>query len=292
MDKKEEIKEFKPKMRITLLDKEGRYISDRLVDTASELYSGPKFKHKGPLRLEVTLTSNQDVNSFKEYIDKLVGDLPIKEANIGRGRPSSTVKQLESPREDILVKVEDMVNKKNTQEDIIKYLRELGFVFILTEDLKLYFPDFPFKERDIGKPLEESKQYPHSFSWMIRCIRRGKDPKTDKFDPMIIFGFSIIDGPSKKIIPYLYKERKNPLRVEPPKKALSFSDVEFTKFPKYQREDERLKWSTELRVLLNNKDKKPSKFFLRWSPDILVPDDDYKNLHGRFSNLVLKNDRL
>ena len=272
MDKTEE-KVFKPKMRVTTLDEQGAYLSDRLVDAYTELYNGPKFQHKGPIRLEVTLTSNQDVESFKKYIDQLVGNLPIKAPTVGRGRPASgTAKEIETPREDILNKVEEMVKAGKGQSDVIKYLRELGFVFILTEDLLYYFPDFPFKSKDIGKPTSEGKQYLDSLSWCIRCVRRGKDPKTDKFDPMILFGFSIMGGPSKKVVPYLYKERKNPLRITPPKKALSFSDVEFTKFPKYMIPEERIKFSTEQRQLLLNKDKKPSKFFLRWVKDVAFPD--------------------
>ena len=37
-------------------------------------------------------------------------------------------------------------------------------------------------------------------------------------------------------------------------------------------EEERLKFSFEQRQLLLNKDKKPSKFFLRWAPDCQFPD--------------------
>ena len=274
MEKSEE-KVFKPKMRITTLDNQGIYLSDRLVDAATELYTGPKIQHKGPLRLEVTLTSNQDVENFKKYLDQLTGNLPIKAPNIGRGRPStgSSTKVLETPREDILNKVEEMVKAGKNQSEVIKYLRDLGLVFILTQDLLYYFPDFPFKAKDVGEPTPESKQYPNSLSWCIRCVKRGKDPKTDKFDPMIMFGFSILGGPSKKVVPYLYKERKNPLRITPPKRALSFSDVEFTKFPKYMIPEERIKFSTEQRQLILNKDKKPSKFFLRWYRDVVFTDE-------------------
>lgn len=271
--KKEEDKPkvFKPKMRITTLDEQGVYLSDRLVDAQSELYAGPKESHKGPIRLEVTLTNKNDVDSFKNYLDQLVGNLPIKVQSAGRGRPSTAAKELDTPREDILLKVEDMVKDGKNQTDIIKYLRDLGFVFILTEDLKYYFPDFPFRTKDIGEP-NNGGQYPNSYSWCIRRIRKGKDPKTDKFDPMIMFGFSIINGPSRKVIPYLYKERKNPLKVIPPKKALSFSDVEFTKYPAWMNQDERLKFSFEIRQLILNKDKKPSKFFHRWYQDVKFPD--------------------
>ena len=177
----------------------------------------------------------------------------------------------ESPREDILAEVENMAKEGKNQSEVIKYLRELGFVFILTEDFKYYFPDFEFNTKDIGTP-HHNGQYLHSLSWMVRCIRRGKDPKTDKFDPMIIFGFSILEGPSKKVVPYLYKERKAPIKIKESKKVLSFSSVEFTKLPTYMNEQERLKFSFEQRQLLLNKDKKPSKFFLRWVNDVTFPD--------------------
>jgi hypothetical protein len=265
--------QFKPKLRVTLLQDNGAVIQDRLVDSQPEYYNGPKIQHKGPIRIEVTLTNNQDVVNFKEYLDRLVGNLPIKEPSVGRGRPSTSSgpQIMESPREDILQAVEKMVSEGKDQTEVIKYLRDLGFVFILTEDLLYYFNDFPFDIKDIGEPTE-NKQYLDSMSWMIRCIKRAKDPKTDKFDPMIIFGFNILRQASNKVVPYLYKERKKPLRIEIGKKSLSFNTVEFTKFPKYMQEQERLKFSFEQRQLLLNPDKKPSKFFLRWYKDVVFPD--------------------
>lgn len=267
-----EEKIYKPKLRITTLEDNGSYIQDRLVDAYTEMNSGPKVQHKGPLRIEVTLTNKQDVENFKNYLDKLVGNLPIKEQSVGRGRPSTGSKQLtESPREDILADVEKMVEEGKSQQEIIKYLRELGFVFILTEDFLFHFPGFEFNIKDVGEATD-NKQYPNSYSWMARCIKRAKDPKADKFDPMVIFGFSILGGPSKKIVPYLYKERKKPLRASVGKKIISFSQAEFTKFPKWMLEEERLKFSAEQRQLLLNQEKKPSKFFMRWVDDVIFPD--------------------
>jgi hypothetical protein len=75
-----------------------------------------------------------------------------------------------------------------------------------------------------------------------------------------------------QIIPYLYKERKKPLRAQVGKNVISFSQAEFTKLPKYMREDERIKFSTEQRQLLLNPEKKPSKFFMRWVDDAIFPD--------------------
>lgn len=264
---------FKPKLRITTLSENGNPLSDRLVDAYTEMYTGPKVQHNGPIRIEVTLTNKAEVTSFKDYLDKLVGNLPIKVPNAGRGRPSTnTPKELESPREDILADVEKMVSEGKGQPDIIKYLRTLGFVFILTEDFLYHFPNFEFNTKDIGNPTN-NKQYPNSFSWMVRCIKKAKDPKTDKFDPMILFGFSILNGPSKKVIPYLYKERKKPLKAETGKKVISFSQAEFTKMPAWMLEEERIKFSTEQRQLLLNSEKKPSKFFLRWANDVIFPQN-------------------
>lgn len=264
---------FKPKIRITLLEDNGAVINDRLVDAGLEFYQGPKVQHNGPLRLEVTLTNQGDIQNLKNYLDQLTGNLPIKPVSVGRGRPSSTAttQAIESPREDILLKVEEMAKNGNTQTDVIKYLRELGFVFLLTEDFLHYFEDFPFNTKDIGTPTD-NKQYLDSLSWMVRCVKKAKDPMADKFDPMIIFGFNILRPSSRKVVSYLYKERKSPLRIETGKKVLSFNTVEFTKFPKYMLEDERLKFSSEQRQLLQNPSKKPSKFFLRWVKDVEFPD--------------------
>lgn len=275
---------YKPKLRITTLEGSGAVLTDRLVDAYTELNSGPKVQHKGPIRVEVTLTCKQDIENFKVYLDRLSGNLPLKEVT-GRGRPSSSPSALaESPREDILMEVENMVKEGKTQDEVIKYLRGLGFVFILTEDLLYYFPDFPFDKKDVGEP-NENHQYPESYSWLIRCIKRAKDPKTDKFDPMILFGFSILGGPSRKVIPYLYKERKSILRIEKGKKVLSFSKAEFTKMPRYMLEEERLKFSTEMRQLQLNPEKQPSKFFLRWASDVQVPPKVFEQLKERVPNL-------
>lgn len=279
-----EEKKYKPKMRITTLTENGSYIQDRLVDAYTELNSGPKIQHNGPIRVEVTLTNKSDIESFKNYLDQLVGNLPLKEPSVGRGRPSSNAStQIESPREDILLNVENKVKDGENQDSIIKYLRDLGFVFVLTEDLLYHFKDFSFHTRDIGEP-NQNHQYLNSLSWMVRCIKRAKDPKSDKFDPMIIFGFSIINGPSRKVVPYLYKERKHPLKIDVGKKVLNFNTVEFTKMPAWMLEEERIKFSTEQRQLLMNPEKKPSKFFLRWYRDVVFPN----NIKDKIYNDVVK----
>lgn len=264
---------FKPKLRITLLENNGAVIHDRLVDATTEYYAGPKIQHSGPIRIETTLTNTQDIESFKKYLDQLTGILPIKSPSAGRGRPSmATQANTESPREDIIEEVKKLASEGKNQTEVIEYLRKLGFVFMLAEDLLYYFPDLldSFKHKDLGDPTD-NKQYPNSLAWMVRCIRRAKDPRTDKFDPMIFFGFNI-QKPSRRVVPYLYKERQEPLKIDTGKKVLSFNTVEFTKLPVYMQEQERLKFSVEQRQLLLNPDKKPSKFFLRWVKDAKFPD--------------------
>lgn len=278
---------FKPKMRITLLSDKGVPQSDRLVDSYTELNMGPKEHHAGPIRLEITLTNSGEVDKFKAYLDRLSGRLPIKTTGT-RGRPSLGEQPIDEPREEILTDINKMVQEGKTQKDIIKYLRGLGFIFMLTEDFLQYFPDFGFNTRDVGQP-SDTKQYPKSLSWMVRQIKKAKDPKSDKYDPQLIFGFSILEGPSRKVVPYLYKERQHPLKTQPRARTLSFSSVGFTKYPTYMQEDERLKFSAEIRQLLNSPDKKPTKFFLRWAPDVTLPTDTYNSLQRL--GIKFKNDK-
>lgn len=277
---------FKPKMRISLLSDKGIVLSDRLVDAYTEMNTGPKVVHNGPVRVEVTLSNSQDIENFKKYLDKISGNLPIKvPAKVGR-KPSTAVPKMENPREEILTDVINMVKEGKNQKDVIKYLRGLGFIFMLTEDFKQYFPNFPFKSRDIGEP-NDNGQYLYSLSWMVRQIKRAKVPKSDKYDPKLIFGFGIIKGPSKKVVPYLFEERQAPIRVNPAKKTLSFSNVGFTKYPSYMREDERLKFSTEIRQLIGGQRKKPSTFFNRWIKDVKFPEKLKAQLDAILNNQQL-----
>lgn len=283
MDNMDNKEVFKPKMRVTLLSDNGAVTSDRLVDATAEMNLGPKETHHGPIRVEITLTNSQELDKFKNYLDRLSGNLPLKTLGIRGRKPSNASLDISNPREEILTDVIKMAGEGKTQKDIIKYLRGLGFIFMLTEDFLQYFPEFPFNKRDINNP-HENGQYLNSLSWMVRQIRKAKVPKSDKYDPQIIFGFSIIRGATKKVVPYLFKERKQPIRVKPAKKQLSFSNVGFTKYPVYMREEERLKFSTEIRQLINGQRKKPSTFFNRWMKDVQFPDKTKEQLDKILNN--------
>lgn len=139
--------------------------------------SGPKVQHNGPIRVEVTLTNQSEINNFKDYLDRLSGNLPIKAPSAGRGRPAnSTTQEIESPREDILLDVEKMVEEGKTQQEIIKYLRGLGFVFILTEDFLYHFPGFEFNKRMWEKLQIISNILIRSLGWqgVLNVLRTQK----------------------------------------------------------------------------------------------------------------------
>lgn len=278
----EKVKKVNPKMRVQLMDSEYRVISDRLVDQAIEFMQGSKVKHKDPIKLEVILSSQNDIDSLKTYLDQLVGQLPIKEIGT-RGRPAGKTPELKSPREDIYERINELTSEKN-QDEVIAYLRELGFVFLLTEDFLHYFPDFPFRSKDIGEP-NRNGQYINSYQWLVRRIKTAKDPKSDKYDPQIIFGFNIMER-SDKFVGYLYKQFKSRMKATvPSKQALSFASFEMAKMPSFMQEEERLKWSTEMRALIMDTNKVPSKFFTRWAPDVMLPQghlDRLKHLNIDF----------
>lgn len=58
-----------------------------------------------------------------------------------------------------------MVEEGKSQQEIIKYLRELGFIFILTEDFLYHFPGFEFDKRMLEKQPTISNIPIHSPGW-------------------------------------------------------------------------------------------------------------------------------
>ena len=108
---------FKPKIRVSLLSDNGAVTSDRLVDAYTELNTGPKEAHNGPIRIEITLTSSNEIANFKAYLDRLTGILPLK-VTAGRGRPATGSNvELENPREEILADITKMAEEGKSQKD-------------------------------------------------------------------------------------------------------------------------------------------------------------------------------
>lgn len=251
--------------RIQLFDDSG-IISDRLVKQGPEFYLGPKEVHKGPMRIEFTFSDKDDVDGAINYIKCLRGDLPLKnKTTSGVAKKSVSEKNdtdFDDNKEKLVIKtIED---NKDNQDTLIMNLRDMGFVFIESNFLKHIIPEaYSIKELHLNK-----------YEWLVKRIKLAKDPKNDKYDPQILVGISIMNKRSDRVILYSYGEYKSKyISKVPEKKALKLTKTNLIKFPPYMEEDERLKWGFEHRILFNDKNKKPSKFYMRWSKDVIVGDE-------------------
>lgn len=239
------------KVRIQTFTKEGIPLSDRLVSQESEFYIGPKEKHAGPIRVEFTFLDKEDLDSAIEYLKVLLGDLPLKAKGSTKKAKPRKVEDIDN-REEFL---KESLNVQGDQDALINHLRENGFVFVMTDFIEMLDLKVNFKERHKDK-----------YQWMIRMLRRAKNPKNDKYDPMLIYGISMLER-SETIVVYLNGEYNSKFKMELPEKPReTYKKSGMIKFPHFMVAEEREKFRVELRALLDNPNKKPSKFFTRWKP--------------------------
>jgi hypothetical protein len=244
----------KTKMRIKTLKKDGTLIKDRLVTQNIEFTSGPSEKHKGPINIEVTLRDQGDIDSFKIYLDKLTGDLPIIPKKVYKTK-TSTALLSEEPIKDLLF---DIKAKCKTQDDVIKFLRERNFVFVTHQFLE---------DRKIKIELEKNNH--KNYQYLIRLIKEAKDPKANKYDPQLLaqllVGIKFMETMGSKVLFYMYGKFKESSELPWSKKSdINFKKITLTKFPGYMLADEREKFRSEEAKLKRDPKLKPSKFFLRW----------------------------
>lgn len=245
--------EFPVKMRIQLLENNGTLLSDRLVGQDLELKSGPKEQHTGPFRIEFIANSQEDITNLKNWMDKLSGILPIEKVKKG---PKKGKLKLESP-EHIKETLESITATYKNEGDLIRALRDQGFVFRSSEFLKLF-------------NIAEVQDKHQSYSWMVKAIKLAKNPKADKYDPQLLFGFKLSKtGGSGHVRVYMYKKPYTVLNIDPAQgKAINYTKKELLVFPTYMREDERARFSIEHRKFKMNPDAKTSKFYDRWKDDV------------------------
>jgi len=239
------------KLRIQLFDEEGRLMDDRTVSQDPEFSKGPKEVHKGLFRIEFTLETPDDVDKSKIYMDKLVGNLSLEVPK--KIKKSQIIPNDPQYRENLL---EGILKIENLDQDIlIKELRKLGFVFRTWDFLQMVnLPELNIKDRHQDK-----------YEWMIREIRRAKNPKSDKYDPMLVFGIKLMDEPDERVVIYLNGEYLKTIKISipsNPKEVVKRTDI--LKFPEYMTPEEREKFRIELRSYENNPEKQISKFFDRW----------------------------
>tara|TARA_R110002020_G_scaffold131482_5_gene293972 strand:+ start:927 stop:1709 length:783 start_codon:yes stop_codon:yes gene_type:complete len=252
---------MKSKIRIQLFDKEGKLESDRLVDQYTEFNMGPKDKHEGHIRVEFNLQNQQEVQGAIVYLEQLTGLTPVKILKQRGRKPMGAPKPdvLEDSRTKIL---EELKNKKFTdQEKMINFLRnDCNFTLLSEQHMAEMGIELNLKR------VHKDKGY----YFFMRCLRLAKDPINDKFDPTLSIGMKILE-PSEKVIIYRHRNYEEKLMVPVPDKKFIFKSQAILRFPKFMSEDERLKFRKENRELLANSDKKKSKFYRRWEPDVKIP---------------------
>ena len=240
------------KLRIQLFDEEGRLVEDRIVSQNPEMASGPKISHEGVFRIEFTLDCKDDVEKAKTYLDQFIGNLPLGSKKTRKTK----LKQFMDPnhREELITMV---TATAEDQDVLIKLLREHGFRFMMTDFLEIFdFPGLVIKDRHKEK-----------YQWMLGCSKYAKNPKADKYDPMLIFGIQLLPEQNEKIVVYLngefYKSYKIPIPTKPKE---VFKKTTMIKFPHYMVEGEREKFRYELRRYEGDEKYEFSKFFKRWLP--------------------------
>lgn len=237
------------KIRIQLYDPQMNQTEDRLVEQSTELMKGPKTKHIGPMKVEVCLFDQSDVSGFIDYLNKLVGNLPI-ESKVNK--PKKALADPDDFRANILKAWQD-----ENQETLIRFLRENGFIFVTTQYLS-----------DMGLTYCTEKEF-QEYAWMVRQLKRAKDPKNDKFDPHLQVGFYLGKEKTDQVVVYLDGQIEE-VQTIPWKKedSYTFKKARLVKFPVYMTQDERDRWRKEHRLLIDDPEKVASKFFLRWYKDV------------------------
>lgn len=249
------------KMRIQLMDDDGRILSDKLVGQDPAISAGPSEKHTGPMRLEFTFTDQKDVEKVKKYLDQLSGELPIPSKKRATSNNDKQVELTENSREEIAGKALTFKD----QDEMIKYLSDIGFVFLYEEDLETF-----------KIPFEPKKVHSGKYQWMVRKVKESKvNPLSDQYDPTILVGVKILEERDPKVVVYLYNKYYGKADISlPDKPKFDYEGTTLLKFHPVMDYSERIKFSTEHRGLLTGSKKKPSKFYERWLPYVVIPNAD------------------
>jgi len=257
-------KEIQKKIRIQLYDPEFNHFSDRLVEQDTELAKGPAEEHKGPMKIEVSLFDQEDIEKFKKYLDQLIGILPRETKVPGkRGRPKLSTDSMDGSHEELVKTILFEIEKGiiENQEQLIESLRTMDFKFLtldFIEDLELKF-----------KPEEEHED---SYQWMMPCIKEAKDPANDKYDPKLVFGIRIMGKKIPKFVIYLHGELVENCPISLPwgkENSYNIHKTDMAKFPVYMRlQEERDAFRKAIRDLQRDPEMRVPKIVRRWYQDV------------------------
>lgn len=256
-----ETKAHLKKMRVQLFDGGLNQVEDRLVSQDTELRKGPIEAHKGPIKLEVCLFEKEDIDKVIEYINQLVGYLPIELATKKPKRVRGEYSDDKSWREDL----KEEILSLGSQDEMIAKLREEGFIFMTSEHLS-----------DAGILEEALLASVKDYQWMIKLIKEAKNPQNNKYDPLVLFGFKLL-GEKTETVHWLLDRTLSSLEGVPWKKAnkVTFKKSDMAKFPPYMLPEEREKFRGELyKARKDPPNHIFSKFFLRWYKDVEFREKD------------------
>lgn len=264
--------EMGTKMRIKLFDEKSLLFSDRLVEQFTEFMYGPKQIHKGPISLEVNLYNQIQVDGVIEYLKKLKGDIPIEEIGVKKSTKDKTIDKMLTDKEPLLDLLKTAKAKGTTQEKLINLLREYEFKFIsgdVIEDMTTFDPK-------VGEQIKiRDKDIIEKYQFMVRLIKKAKEPMNDKYDFRLVFGIKYIGDRIDKVVIYLWGKFEEFIKIPwENKKANNFKKVEKVYiFPAFMENyADRKKWRTEHRKKLVAQEKnlpfEPSKFYEKWTPYI------------------------
>ena len=255
------MKENLKKMRLQLFDKEFNQVEDRLVSQDTELYKGVKELWEGPLKVEVCLFQKSDVETFKEYLDKLVGNLPLDPPKKKRGRTKFKVSS-PSYREELA----EMVKKEADMGTVVANLKETGFIFTSVEFLK-----------DLGLPIAMPEDLSYEdYRWLVKLTRKAKNPLRNKYDVSVLVGVQKFKKDKVEFVVVSAGELLVQVNGIAQPKDIKVPPRFKVKFPHFLTPDERVKLSLEIGELRKegNKDQKPSPLYRRWIWAVAKENED------------------
>jgi len=240
--------ELENKMRLQLFDNEFNMLSDRLVAQGPEFMKSPKSIHQGPLKIELSLFTQEEARLAVTYLQQLIGDLPIEAPKNKRGRKKVN---LSSPtyREELVDHLSTMLGAK----EVTDYLRNEGFVFTTLDFLE-----------DLGNPIAIPVKPRKRNKWLVRLIRKAKNPLRNKYDLSVLVGFrgsklTIFSGQDILLEHTLEDDILTQVKV-----PIKFK----VKFPVYMQADERTQFRVQMDLLKKDPELKPSRLYTRWLGEV------------------------
>lgn len=255
---------YKPKMRIIGRDENGSIVNDRLVDQAIELSQGCKEKFNGPVTLEVTLGHKDTLPALIEYLRQLNGAIPLSEKTTTYIPKSKTVIMAHDAYQQFIRELGEFKD----QEKLIEYLRSFGFNFYTNQHLE-----------DLGIKINLKEKHDR-YQFMVKRVKATKDPLTEKLDTHVVVGIKVIGNHFDKVHVYYRNpemEQEDTLVYHslirmpwPENHTINFKKAKIGwKFPKHMGMEDRKKWRKEQAMLERYPERKASKFYDRWKPDVI-----------------------